>query len=104
MKILSPHGALTITVTAYGLCPANAQKPNVVPMVQTILAVQQDDDASNEGTTAPVAYSLDPGEQSTSGVPLPFNNFNWPVPQRRSTHAHLITSSTNAALLFGDKQ
>jgi hypothetical protein len=39
---------------------------------------------------------------SQAHVPMPFNQFDWPVPQRRSSNAHLAMSSTNHALLFGD--
>jgi hypothetical protein len=39
---------------------------------------------------------------SSADVPMPFNQFDWPVPQRRSSNAHMMMSSTNMTLLFGD--
>jgi hypothetical protein len=39
---------------------------------------------------------------ATSQAHVPFNQFDWPVPQRRSSNAHLMMPSTNTTLLFGD--
>jgi len=71
------------------------------PVVQAIEAPQQADDPPSEDYSSPVSYSLDRGVQTTSS-PMPFNQYDWPVPQRRSSKAHLMMSSTNAALLFGN--
>ena len=52
MKDTGPASALTLTVTLYGLCPAQVQAPFVIPTVKTVQAPQQADDSST-GTYAP---------------------------------------------------
>jgi hypothetical protein len=70
------------------------------PVMQAIQQPQQADDPPREDYSAPVSYSLDRGVQSTSSD-MPFNGGDWPVPRSRPSNAHLMMSSTNAALLFG---
>ena len=101
MKITVP-GALTLSVTVHGMCPATVQAIQSNLAIQPTPVVRQADDPPREDHSAPPSYLRDLGAQSTSGAPIPFNNSNWPVLQRRSSNAHLMMSSTNAALLFGD--
>ena len=70
------------------------------PVVQAIEQPQQADDPPSKDYLPPVSYSLDRGVQTTSSE-MPFNQHDWPVPQRRSSSVHLTMASTNAALLFG---
>jgi hypothetical protein len=101
VKKTAPRSALTITVTAYGLCPTTLPLPRVEAAVGMVQAAEQADDPPQEDFLAPVSYRLDRGV-STTADPAPFVQNNWPVPQRRSSNEHLMMYSTSAALLHGD--
>ena len=85
VRVGIPLAAITLSVP--GLLPVQPQP-------------QQPDDPPYENQ-APVPHRVQALRESTSSD-MPFNNFDWPVPQRLSSNAHLMMSSTNAALLFGD--
>ena len=93
------HAVFTL-ITLSGIDPAVVIQSNLA--IQAPPVVRQADDPPREEYSAPPSFLRDLGVQSTSGEPIPFNNSNWPVPQRRSSNVHLMMSSTNAALLFGD--
>ncbi len=94
------HAAFTLSVTLSGMYSGAVIQSNLA--IQATPVVRQADDPPREDYSAPPSFLRDLGVQSTSGEPIPFNNSNWPVPQRRSSNVHLLMSSTNAALLFGD--
>ncbi len=94
------HAVFTLGVTFSGMYPAAVIQSNLA--IQATPVVRQADDPPREDYSAPSSFLRDLGVQSTSGEPIPFTNSNWSVPQRRSSNVHLMMSSTNTALLFGD--
>ena len=92
------HAVFTL-VTLSGMDPAAVIQSNLA--IQVTPVVRQADDPPREDHSAPPSFLRDLGVQSTSGEPVPFNNSNWPVPQRRQSNVHLMMSSTSTALLFG---
>jgi hypothetical protein len=71
------------------------------PVVQAIKQPDDPDDPERADYSVPLSYMKERGVQSTSDA-MPFNNFDWPVPQRRvGLHPSQMMFSTNAALLFG---
>lgn len=94
------HAVCTLSATLSGMYPAAVVQSNLA--IQATPVVRQADDPPREDYSTPPSFLRDVGVQSTSGEPIPFNNSNWPVPQRRSSNVHLMMSTTNAALLFGD--
>ena len=88
MKNTVPDAAFTISVTLSGMCPAAVQAIQSNLAIQLTPVVRQADDPPRVDYSAPPSFLRDLGVQSTSGGPIPFNNSNWPVPQRRSSNAH----------------
>jgi hypothetical protein len=72
------------------------------PVVQAIEPPEHPDDPSGENyPVVLISFMKDRGSQTTSD-PMPFTNFDWPVPRRRAgLHPSQMMISTNAALLFG---
>src|SRR5687767_15931811 len=80
-----------VTVTLYQ--PVQVVPP--YPAVQAVVQRKHADDPPSGDYLAPVSYSLDRGVQSSSSG-VPFNNFDWPVPRRRTTlHPSQMTFSTS---------
>lgn len=100
-KILGVAFQLAMVVRGMSVEPIPAIPRDSIVQPSPVVLGREADDPPEEDRLAPESYLHDRGAQST-GARMPFSNFDWPVPQRRLSVAHMAMSSTSQALLFGD--